>query len=81
MTLQALRFLDFKALCLLAENHVFTINLLSRNIDITIVALVLYLSNDFPFSLLSLQVPLRYLIAMLFVNFRPLWDAVIELLV
>uniref|UniRef100_A0A3P9PDG0 UTP20 small subunit processome component n=1 Tax=Poecilia reticulata TaxID=8081 RepID=A0A3P9PDG0_POERE len=25
------------------------------------------------------QVPLRYLIAMLFVNFRPLWDAVIEL--
>uniref|UniRef100_A0A3Q2Q9V5 UTP20 small subunit processome component n=1 Tax=Fundulus heteroclitus TaxID=8078 RepID=A0A3Q2Q9V5_FUNHE len=25
-------------------------------------------------------VPLRYLIAMLFVNFRPLWDAVIELL-
>lgn len=28
-----------------------------------------------------LQVPLRYLIAMLFVNFRPLWDAVIELIV
>ncbi|KAF0029549.1 hypothetical protein F2P81_018654 [Scophthalmus maximus] len=27
------------------------------------------------------QVPLRYLIAMLFVNFRPLWDAIIELLV
>ncbi|XP_075932289.1 small subunit processome component 20 homolog [Anarhichas minor] len=27
------------------------------------------------------QAPLRYLIAMLFVNFRPLWDAVIELLV
>ncbi|KAF7667571.1 hypothetical protein LDENG_00057170 [Lucifuga dentata] len=27
------------------------------------------------------QVPLHYLIAMLFVNFRPLWDAVIELLV
>ncbi|XP_075867628.1 small subunit processome component 20 homolog [Nelusetta ayraudi] len=27
------------------------------------------------------QVPLRYLIAMLFINFRPLWDAVIELLV
>ncbi|KAM6895649.1 small subunit processome component 20 homolog [Xenentodon cancila] len=27
------------------------------------------------------QVPLRYLIAMLFVNFRPLWDAVTELLV
>lgn len=27
------------------------------------------------------EVPLRYLIAMLFVNFRPLWDAVIELLV
>ncbi|XP_034018840.1 small subunit processome component 20 homolog isoform X2 [Thalassophryne amazonica] len=27
------------------------------------------------------QVPLRYLIAMLFVNFRPLWDAVIEILV
>ncbi|GAA6228191.1 small subunit processome component 20 homolog isoform X2 [Lates japonicus] len=27
------------------------------------------------------QVPLRYLTAMLFVNFRPLWDAVIELLV
>ncbi|XP_030576149.1 small subunit processome component 20 homolog isoform X2 [Archocentrus centrarchus] len=27
------------------------------------------------------QVPLRYLIAMLFVNFRPLWDAVIELIV
>ncbi|XP_017285401.1 small subunit processome component 20 homolog isoform X2 [Kryptolebias marmoratus] len=27
------------------------------------------------------QVPLRYLIAMLFVNFRPLWDSVIELLV
>ncbi|XP_041637012.1 small subunit processome component 20 homolog [Cheilinus undulatus] len=27
------------------------------------------------------QVPLRYLIAMLFVNFRPLWDPVIELLV
>ncbi|XP_056312047.1 small subunit processome component 20 homolog [Danio aesculapii] len=26
------------------------------------------------------EVPLRYLIAMLFVNFRPLWDAVIELL-
>ncbi|GAA6068913.1 small subunit processome component 20 homolog, partial [Tachysurus ichikawai] len=26
------------------------------------------------------QVPLRYLIAMLFVNFRPLWDAVIELI-
>uniref|UniRef100_A0A8C4I8P8 Small subunit processome component 20 homolog n=1 Tax=Dicentrarchus labrax TaxID=13489 RepID=A0A8C4I8P8_DICLA len=26
------------------------------------------------------QVPLRYLIAMLFVNFKPLWDAVIELL-
>ncbi|XP_061839511.2 small subunit processome component 20 homolog [Nerophis lumbriciformis] len=26
------------------------------------------------------QVPLRYLLAMLFVNFRPLWDAVIELL-
>ncbi|XP_066524697.1 small subunit processome component 20 homolog [Hoplias malabaricus] len=26
------------------------------------------------------QVPLRYLIAMLFVNFRPLWDAVIDLL-
>ncbi|XP_016370276.1 small subunit processome component 20 homolog [Sinocyclocheilus rhinocerous] len=27
------------------------------------------------------EVPLRYLIAMLFVNFRPLWDAVIDLLV
>ncbi|KAK7901998.1 hypothetical protein WMY93_018767 [Mugilogobius chulae] len=27
------------------------------------------------------QVPLRYLAAMLFVNFRPLWDAVIELIV
>ncbi|CAK6949748.1 small subunit processome component 20 homolog [Scomber scombrus] len=27
------------------------------------------------------QVPLRYLIAMLFVNFKPLWDAVIELVV
>ncbi|XP_023206380.1 small subunit processome component 20 homolog isoform X1 [Xiphophorus maculatus] len=27
------------------------------------------------------QAPLRYLIAMLFVNFRPLWDAVIELVV
>ncbi|XP_048124200.1 small subunit processome component 20 homolog [Alosa alosa] len=27
------------------------------------------------------EVPLRYLIAMLFVNFTPLWDAVIELLV
>ncbi|XP_028307568.1 small subunit processome component 20 homolog [Gouania willdenowi] len=27
------------------------------------------------------QVPLRYLIAMLFVNFRPLWDPVTELLV
>ncbi|MEQ2271894.1 hypothetical protein XENORESO_010799, partial [Xenotaenia resolanae] len=27
------------------------------------------------------QVPLRYLISMLFVNFRPLWDAVIELIV
>ncbi|XP_026217757.1 small subunit processome component 20 homolog isoform X2 [Anabas testudineus] len=27
------------------------------------------------------QVPLRYLIAMMFVNFRPLWDAVIELVV
>ncbi|CAJ1054380.1 small subunit processome component 20 homolog [Xyrichtys novacula] len=27
------------------------------------------------------EVPLRYLIAMLFVNFRPLWDPVIELLV
>lgn len=27
------------------------------------------------------QVPLRYLIAMLFVNFRPLWDAVIDLIV
>ncbi|KAG7496109.1 small subunit processome component 20-like [Solea senegalensis] len=27
------------------------------------------------------QVPLRYLIAMLFVNFRPLWEAVIELIV
>nr|XP_015811633.2 small subunit processome component 20 homolog isoform X1 [Nothobranchius furzeri] len=27
------------------------------------------------------QAPLRYLIAMLFVNFRPLWDSVIELLV
>ncbi|XP_034530006.1 small subunit processome component 20 homolog [Notolabrus celidotus] len=27
------------------------------------------------------QVPLRYLIAMLFINFRPLWDPVIELLV
>ncbi|KAM6961562.1 LOW QUALITY PROTEIN: small subunit processome component 20 homolog [Tautogolabrus adspersus] len=27
------------------------------------------------------QVPLRYLIAMLFVNFKPLWDPVIELLV
>uniref|UniRef100_A0A3Q2C7Z2 UTP20 small subunit processome component n=1 Tax=Cyprinodon variegatus TaxID=28743 RepID=A0A3Q2C7Z2_CYPVA len=26
------------------------------------------------------QVPLRYLIAMLFVNFRPLWDPVIELI-
>ncbi|XP_077356066.1 small subunit processome component 20 homolog [Festucalex cinctus] len=26
------------------------------------------------------QVPLRYLLAMLFVNFRPLWDAIIELL-
>ncbi|XP_076861032.1 LOW QUALITY PROTEIN: small subunit processome component 20 homolog [Brachyhypopomus gauderio] len=26
------------------------------------------------------QVPLRYLISMLFVNFRPLWDAVIDLL-
>ncbi|KAI4884861.1 hypothetical protein NFI96_031248 [Prochilodus magdalenae] len=26
------------------------------------------------------EVPLRYLIAMLFVNFRPLWDAVIDLL-
>lgn len=26
------------------------------------------------------QVPLRYLIAMLFVNFRPLWDSVIELI-
>lgn len=28
-----------------------------------------------------LQVPLRYLIAMLFVNFKPLWDPVIELVV
>ncbi|XP_074554208.1 small subunit processome component 20 homolog [Halichoeres trimaculatus] len=27
------------------------------------------------------QVPLRYLVAMLFVNFRPLWDPVIEFLV
>ncbi|XP_008314156.1 small subunit processome component 20 homolog [Cynoglossus semilaevis] len=27
------------------------------------------------------QVPLRFLIAMLFVNFRPLWDAVIDLIV
>ncbi|XDV24664.1 hypothetical protein PO909_028779 [Leuciscus waleckii] len=27
------------------------------------------------------EIPLRYLIAMLFVNFRPLWDAVIDLLV
>ncbi|XP_056281018.1 small subunit processome component 20 homolog isoform X2 [Pseudoliparis swirei] len=27
------------------------------------------------------QVPLRYLIAMLFVNFKPLWEAVLELLV
>ncbi|KAK2883206.1 small subunit processome component 20 homolog [Channa argus] len=27
------------------------------------------------------QVPLRYLIAMLFVNFRPMWDAVIDLIV
>ncbi|XP_068162452.1 small subunit processome component 20 homolog [Antennarius striatus] len=27
------------------------------------------------------QVPLRYLIAMLFINFRPLWDAVIEIIV
>ncbi|XP_024150464.1 small subunit processome component 20 homolog [Oryzias melastigma] len=27
------------------------------------------------------QVPLRFLVAMLFVNFRPLWDAVIELIV
>uniref|UniRef100_A0A1A8IIM6 UTP20, small subunit (SSU) processome component, homolog n=3 Tax=Nothobranchius kuhntae TaxID=321403 RepID=A0A1A8IIM6_NOTKU len=27
------------------------------------------------------QAPLRYLVAMLFVNFRPLWDSVIELLV
>ncbi|XP_077957697.1 small subunit processome component 20 homolog isoform X1 [Gasterosteus aculeatus] len=27
------------------------------------------------------QVPLRYLIAMLFVNFRPLWEGVIELIV
>ncbi|XP_051974584.1 small subunit processome component 20 homolog [Xyrauchen texanus] len=27
------------------------------------------------------EVPLRYLIAMLFVNFRPLWDAVIDLIV
>ena len=27
------------------------------------------------------QVPLRYLIAMLFINFKPLWDPVIELLV
>ncbi|XP_072311103.1 small subunit processome component 20 homolog [Eucyclogobius newberryi] len=27
------------------------------------------------------QVPLRYLISMLFVNFKPLWDAVIELIV
>ncbi|XP_072529293.1 small subunit processome component 20 homolog [Salminus brasiliensis] len=26
------------------------------------------------------QVPLRYLIAMLFINFRPLWDAVIDLI-
>ncbi|XP_077399499.1 small subunit processome component 20 homolog [Vanacampus margaritifer] len=26
------------------------------------------------------QVPLRYLLAMLFVNFRPLWDVIIELL-
>uniref|UniRef100_A0A3B5AP45 UTP20 small subunit processome component n=1 Tax=Stegastes partitus TaxID=144197 RepID=A0A3B5AP45_9TELE len=34
-----------------------------------------------PLCLVFLQVPLRYLIAMLFVNFRPLWDAVIELLV
>uniref|UniRef100_A0A3B3E1E9 UTP20 small subunit processome component n=1 Tax=Oryzias melastigma TaxID=30732 RepID=A0A3B3E1E9_ORYME len=28
----------------------------------------------------SLPVPLRFLVAMLFVNFRPLWDAVIELI-
>uniref|UniRef100_A0A1A8FK18 UTP20, small subunit (SSU) processome component, homolog n=1 Tax=Nothobranchius korthausae TaxID=1143690 RepID=A0A1A8FK18_9TELE len=27
------------------------------------------------------QAPLRYLVAMLFVNFRPLWDSVIELIV
>ncbi|XP_051544163.1 small subunit processome component 20 homolog [Myxocyprinus asiaticus] len=27
------------------------------------------------------EVPLRYLIAMLFINFRPLWDAVIDLIV
>ncbi|XP_031438174.1 small subunit processome component 20 homolog isoform X1 [Clupea harengus] len=27
------------------------------------------------------EVPLRYLIAMLFINFKPLWDAVIDLLV
>ena len=30
---------------------------------------------------MCVQVPLRYLIAMLFINFKSLWDPVIELLV
>uniref|UniRef100_A0A8C7G8H9 UTP20 small subunit processome component n=1 Tax=Oncorhynchus kisutch TaxID=8019 RepID=A0A8C7G8H9_ONCKI len=33
------------------------------------------------FCIFHLQVPLRYLMSMLFINFKPLWDPVIELIV
>lgn len=54
-----------------------------------VVQLPLFDSNHLHFFITSLhrcfslffQVPLRFLIAMLFVNFRPLWDAVIDLIV
>uniref|UniRef100_A0A4W5MI71 UTP20 small subunit processome component n=1 Tax=Hucho hucho TaxID=62062 RepID=A0A4W5MI71_9TELE len=37
--------------------------------------------RSLPRGYVHLQVPLRYLISMLFVNFKPLWDPVIELIV
>uniref|UniRef100_A0A6Q2ZBS3 UTP20 small subunit processome component n=1 Tax=Esox lucius TaxID=8010 RepID=A0A6Q2ZBS3_ESOLU len=39
------------------------------------------LRHDLVQKSLPLGVPLRYLIAMLFINFKPLWDPVIELIV
>lgn len=73
------------------ENSTFTFFSL-HHYDINIYIMILIVNSlvgtpvvdaadQLRFPLGFFQVPLRYLIAMLFVNFRPLWDAVIELLV